>query len=169
MPETAGLYEVTELSVDKRRNIWYSKQQEGPFKIYFRRRGKMKRLISLALVLMLALGALSVTAYACDLESDDECPITRDEGIMPLAAGCPYCFVECRRVLYPEFTHVTRSLCPRDTTRYHDLSVVGWVFVCPNCNRYCGADQSHATGLRSCTNISQPCFPNNIEYIWNNY
>ena len=169
MPETAGLYEVTELSVDKRRNIWYSKQQEGTFKIYFRRGVKMKRLISLTLVLMLALGVLSVTAYACDLESDDERPITRDEGIMPLAAGCPYCFVECRRVLYPEFTHVTRSLCPRDTTRYHDLSVVGWVFVCPNCNRYCGADQSHATGLRSCTNISQPCFPNNIEYIWNNY
>lgn len=52
----------------------------------------MKRLISLTLVLMLALGVLSVTAYACDLESDDERPITRDEGIMPLAAGCPYCF-----------------------------------------------------------------------------
>lgn len=72
----------------------------------------MKRLISLALVLMLALGVLSVTAYACDLEHDGEDMIVSMDEIMPRAPVCPNCNVMYVTEEWKTIEHVSSFSCP---------------------------------------------------------
>lgn len=130
----------------------------------------MKKLISLALVLVLALGALSVTAYACDLEHDGKCLIDLETEIMPRSPLCDECSsAEMRLKEYTTGYFLSKVKCDKSTEAnpgFHVVSISGWWYVCPNCNNHI-PDRSRSTCMESCTRYPNPCYP--MTYLWHNY